>query len=189
MPPELNPTRLTVAPSAHKPNSNLDSRIVRHNSTPFINSSTTDLGTAETHPLDERNDFPLAANEAFPSINPATTAPEAFEAQLPVQHDEIPVGASAHLQSDETNHSDSVSSQDTSVSSMVPVQLKSPVSISYPETSKAPQQKASPVVALKAKSSKAKTSKKTPQKKNEKKIGICYGCTVNKVSNLIKTRS
>ena len=42
-PPEPNPTRLTVAPSAHKPNSNLDSPNVMHTSTSSINLSTTDL--------------------------------------------------------------------------------------------------------------------------------------------------
>ena len=69
MPPDLNPTPLTVAPSAHTPNNNLDSPIVTHNSTSSINSSTTDLSTAETRPLDEhdeRYDFLLAANETFP---------------------------------------------------------------------------------------------------------------------------
>ena len=215
MPPEPNPTRLNVAPSAHTPNSNLDSPIVRHSST-SINSSTTDLDKAENRPLDERDDFPFAANEIFPSrnpattapgaleaqlpvqhnetavgasapMNPATTAPEAFEAQPSVQHDEISVGASANLQSDESNHNDTVPCQDTSVSSMVPVK------ISFPETSKSPQQKASPVVALKANGSKAKTPKKTPLKtlkqKMKKTLWIRYGYTVNEVSNLIKTRS
>ena len=66
MSPELNPTRLTVAPSAHTPNSYLDSPIVTHNSTSPINSSTTDQSIAETRPLDERHEFPLAAIEAFP---------------------------------------------------------------------------------------------------------------------------
>ena len=94
-------------------------------------------------------------------MNHATIAPEAFEAQLFVQHDEIPVGASAYLQSDDSNHIDSVPCKDTLVTSIVPVQLNSPVNISFPETSRSPQQKASPVVAPKAKGSKAKTPKKT----------------------------
>ena len=64
--------------------------IVTHNSISSIKSSTTDLCTAETRPLDERDDLPLAANEGFPSLNPASTAPEAFEARLSVQHDETP---------------------------------------------------------------------------------------------------
>ena len=59
MPPELNPTRLTVVLAAHTPNSNLDSSIVRHNSVSSINSFTTDLGTAETRPLDNARISPL----------------------------------------------------------------------------------------------------------------------------------
>ena len=35
-----------------------------------------------SRPLNERVDLPLAANKAFPSINSATNAPEAFEASL-----------------------------------------------------------------------------------------------------------
>ena len=81
-----------------------------HTSTSSINLFTTDLGTAETRPLDELDYVPLVANEAFPSINPATIASEAFEAPLPVQHDETPAG-------------DTVPCQDTSMSSMVPMQL------------------------------------------------------------------
>ena len=60
---------------------------VTHNSISFIKSSTTDLSSAETRPLDERDGFPLAANEAFSSLNTVTTAPETFEAQISVQHD------------------------------------------------------------------------------------------------------
>ena len=104
-----------------------------------------------------------------------------------MQHDETSVGASTHLQSGESNHNDTVPCQDTSMSSMVPVQLNSPVNISFPETSKSPQQKASPVVAPKAKGSKAITPKKTPQKKRKKTLGIRYGCTVNEVPNFMKT--
>ena len=38
------------------------------------------------------------------------------------------------------------------------------ISISFPETSKSPQQKPSPVMALEAKGGQVKTLKKTPQK-------------------------
>ena len=119
----------------------LDSPTLTKNSISSINSSTTDLSTAETRPSEERDDFPLSANKAIPLMNPVTKAPEGFEAQLYVQHDGDPVEASAHFQYDGSNHNDSVSSQDTWVSAMVPLQHNSPVNSSFPEISKSPQQK------------------------------------------------
>ena len=87
-----------------------------------------DLGTAENSPSEERDDFYLAAKKAFPSINPATTASEAFGAQVSVGRNEITVGTSAYLKSDCLNHNNTVFSQDSSASSMVSLQHNSPVS-------------------------------------------------------------
>ena len=63
MSPELNPTRLTVSPSAHIPNSHIDSPTVTNKSNFLINFSTTDPGTVETRPSEERDDFSHIANE------------------------------------------------------------------------------------------------------------------------------
>ena len=65
MPPELNPTLLTVVPSVHTPKNNLDSPTVTHKSISLINSRSTDLDTAETCPSEDCDDFWLRANEAF----------------------------------------------------------------------------------------------------------------------------
>ena len=144
LPPESNPTRLTVASLIHTPNSNLDSPNVMHTSTSFINLSTTDPGTAETCPLNEFDDVPLEANEAFPSINPATSASEAFGAPLPVQHDETPAGASAPMNPATTppeafEAQQSVQHDEIPVGDTSPCQDTSMCIISFPETSKSPR--------------------------------------------------